>query len=370
MQKIKLGEIAIKIGSGATPNGGEKNYISSGVAFVRSQNIQDFYFNYENLAFINEEQARQLSGVEIYPKDILINITGDSIARCTTVPNNILPARVSQHVSIIRCRQNFNSRYIMYYLQHLKSYLLSICKIGGTRNALTKEMLENLPIVILDSQNKIVALLSALDEKISVNKKINSTLEAMAKTLYLHLFFRRPANGKLGDLIVENPKSTISVGDAENSGGDFPFFTSGENMLLWNEKLVDGRNIFLNTGGNAGINFYVGAAAYSTDTWCITAENLADYLYLFLDTIKVEIGKKYFKGTALKHLQKDLLRDHKIYIPSAAELEEFSRFIQPCFDMIGKNLRENYQLAETRDFLLPLLMNGQVGFKTGYEKSS
>lgn len=69
---------------------------------------------------------------------------------------------------------------------------------------------------------------------------------------------------------------------------------NGENILRWNEKLVDGRNIFLNTGGNAGINFYVGAAAYSTDTWNITAENLADYLYLFLDTIKIEIGKKFF----------------------------------------------------------------------------
>lgn len=135
---------------------------------------------------------------------------------------------------------------------------------------------------------------------------------------------------------------------------------NGENILRWNEKLVDGRNIFLNTGGNAGINFYVGAAAYSTDTWNITAENLADYLYLFLDTIKIEIGKKFFKGTALKHLQKDLLREREIYIPSAAELEKFNSGVQPCFSLLSKNLRENYRLANLRDFLLPLLMNGQV----------
>lgn len=138
---------------------------------------------------------------------------------------------------------------------------------------------------------------------------------------------------------------------------------NGENILRWNEKLVDGRNIFLNTGGNAGINFYVGAAAYSTDTWNITAENLADYLYLFLDTIKIEIGKKFFKGTTLKHLQKDLLRAREIYIPTAAELEEFNRVVVPSFTMISKNLRENYRLAEMRNFLLPLLMNGQVGLK-------
>lgn len=84
---------------------------------------------------------------------------------------------------------------------------------------------------------------------------------------------------------------------------------------------------------------------------------------MFLDTIKIEIGKKYFKGTALKHLQKDLLRKHEIYIPTQTEIEDFNSKIQPCFDMISKNRRENNRLAEMRDFLLPLLMNGQVGFK-------
>ena len=363
MKKFKLGDITTKIGSGATPRGGEKNYTSSGIAFIRSQNVQDFYFDYSNLAFINDEQAEQLSGVEIYPNDILLNITGDSVARCTIVPNNILPARVSQHVSIIRCRENFNSKYIMYYLQSLKEYLLSICRIGGTRNALTKEMLENLPITLKDDSNEIAAVLSGFDDKISLNKKINSSLEEMAKTIYLHNFFRKPTNAKISDILIENANSTISVGDAKESCGDFPFFTSGENILRWDEKIVDGRNIFFNTGGNVGIDFYVGDSAYSTDTWSITAENLADYLYLFLDTIKSEIGKKYFRGTALKHLQKDLLRSHKIYIPSATELDAFNRIIQPCFNKISENLRENYQLAKVRDWLLPLLMNGQLNLE-------
>lgn len=105
----------------------------------------------------------------------------------------------------------------------------------------------------------------------------------MAKTIYLHKFFGKTANGKISDILKENPKSAISVGDAKNSSGDFPFFTSGENILRWNEKIVDGRNIFLNTGGNAGVKFYVSSAAYSTDTWSIYAKNnLSDYFYLLL----------------------------------------------------------------------------------------
>ena len=362
MKKNKLGEICEKIGSGATPQGGEKNYIKNGFSFIRSKNVQDFYFNYENLAFINEEQAKKLSNVEIFPNDILFNITGDSIARCCLVPENILSARVSQHVSIIRCRENFNIQYIMYYLQYLKKYLLSICKIGGTRNALTKELLENLQINVLDSQNKIAAVLSSLDEKISLNKKINATLEDMAKTFFMHRFFHKSPNSTLGEIIFENPKSTIPVGEAKNFGGDFPFFTSGENILRWNNFLVDGRNIFLNTGGNAGIKFYIGKSSYSTDTWCITAKNFSDYLYLLLKTIEQEINKKFFQGTGLKHLQKDLLKNFALYTPTENEVAEFNKFVCPLFNKISKNFCENNLLENLRDFLLPMLMNGQVTF--------
>ena len=266
-------------------------------AFIRSQNVRDFYFDHNQLAFINDNQASQLSGVEVKLNDILLNITGDSIARCTLSPKDILPARVSQHVAIIRCHKNINSKFVMYNLQYMKNYLLSICKIGGTRNALTKEMLANLLIDLppKDTQDKIAALLGALDNKIALNKKINATLEDMAKTLYMHEFFRKPSNGKLGDIVLENSKSIIPVGAAKSTGGEFPFFTSGDSVLSWNNSLVNGRNIFLNTGGNAGIKFYVGEVAYSTDTWCITAKSLTDYLYLLLKVIEPELNNKFFQ---------------------------------------------------------------------------
>ncbi len=70
------------------------------------------------------------------------------------------------------------------------------------------------------------------------------------------------------------------MGEAKYKSGDFPFFTSGDAVLRWTEPTVAGRNTFLNTGGNADVKFYVGATAYSTDTWCITAkDDMEDYLY-------------------------------------------------------------------------------------------
>ena len=114
---------------------------------------------------VDEVQAEKLKNVIVEKNDILLNITGDSIARCTIVPEEILPARVNQHVSIIRCKNTEQSKYVMYYLQYIKKYLLQISKVGGTRNALTKEAIGKLPIKISDDCNKISKILDNIDQK-------------------------------------------------------------------------------------------------------------------------------------------------------------------------------------------------------------
>ncbi|MFW5652122.1 MAG: hypothetical protein ACOCNC_12225 [Acetivibrio ethanolgignens] len=193
---------------------------------------------------------------------------------------------------------------------------------------------------------------------------INDYLQQMAYTKYMHMFYGKKSNGKLDDIIVEQPKSTIQVGEAKEASGTVPFFTSGEAILKWPEALTTGRNCFLNTGGNADVKFYVGESAYSTDTWCISAKNdMADYLYLLLDSIRLELNLKFFQGTGLKHLQKPILRDRPIYIPSDIELREFNIKVKPWLSMISDNIRESEALISLRDWLLPMLMNGQASIQ-------
>lgn len=114
----KLGSLCSKIGSGATPRGGKEAYLEKGpFALIRSQNVLDFFFSYQGLAFINEEQASQLNNVELQERDVLLNITGDSVARVCQVPKEILPARVNQHVSIIRPDSaKLHTEYLKYFL--------------------------------------------------------------------------------------------------------------------------------------------------------------------------------------------------------------------------------------------------------------
>jgi len=88
-----LGENCTKIGSGATPRGGNEAYKNQGISLIRSQNILDFDFSYNGLAFIDDSQALKLKNVEVIDGDVLINITGDSVARICKVPKEVLPAR-------------------------------------------------------------------------------------------------------------------------------------------------------------------------------------------------------------------------------------------------------------------------------------
>jgi len=177
-KEYELGELITLIGSGATPKGGRDSYLGGNIALIRSQNVLDFSFSKLGLAYINEVQAEKLSNVEVYEKDVLLNITGDSVARVCIVPNNVLPARVNQHVAIIRGNDKVDYRYLLYYLQYIKPQLLSLSQGGATRNALTKKMIEELEVKMPSKgiQKEIVSILYALDSKIELNRRINDNL--------------------------------------------------------------------------------------------------------------------------------------------------------------------------------------------------
>lgn len=153
----KLADICTKIGSGATPRGGKEAYCDKGISLVRSQNVLDFTFSHDGLVFINDEQAAKLNNVEVFDGDVLLNITGDSVARACMMNSAFLPARVNQHVTIVRGKKDcVLNRYLLYFLQWRKGYLLQLASAGATRNALTKGMIEQLEIDLpaLDVQKK------------------------------------------------------------------------------------------------------------------------------------------------------------------------------------------------------------------------
>ena len=132
---------------------------------------------------------------------------------------------------------------------------------------------------------------------------------------------------KLGDLIMQQLKSKIQVGQAkENKTGLYPFYTSGKAIYRYDDFLVDGENIYLATGGNAIVQYYNGKASYSTDTWVISSKDktkiLNYYLYVFLECQTQIIKDVYFKGMGLEHLNKKDFLDFPIPLPNIAVQKE------------------------------------------------
>ena len=178
---VKIKDVCTKIGSGATPRGGKGSYCEDGVSLIRSQNVLDYAFSADGLAYINDSQAEKLKNVTVEDMDVLLNITGDSVARACMVDKRYLPARVNQHVCIIRANQKkVVPSYLLYYLQMNKNYLLQMASGGATRNALTKEMINNLQLELptIDKQRRVVAPLDDIQEKIRLNNEINNNLAA------------------------------------------------------------------------------------------------------------------------------------------------------------------------------------------------
>ena len=160
MNSRSLGTLCVKIGSGATPRGGKDVYTESGeIALIRSQNVYNDRFSREGLAYLRPEHAEQLSNVEVHPGDVLLNITGDSVARVCQVPHDVLPARVNQHVAIIRPDPaQLDPRFLRFFLAgpQMQDQMLGLAAAGATRNALTKGMIEQfqLPAIPITEQQR------------------------------------------------------------------------------------------------------------------------------------------------------------------------------------------------------------------------
>ena len=178
-----LGEVCSKIGSGATPKGGKGSYGKTGVSLIRSMNVFDMNFCYEELAHISDKQAALLDGVTVIEKDILFNITGASVARCCMVPKDVLPARVNQHVMIIRSKEDFMQYYILCVLcsKDAKRSLLGMSQSGSTREAITKSEIESFEIMIppkgilKDFTNKTDTIFSHVSIQIQENEKLTES---------------------------------------------------------------------------------------------------------------------------------------------------------------------------------------------------
>ena len=368
-KETELGRLTNKIGSGATPRGGSNSYKNEGISLIRSQNILDLQFSMNGLAFIDNIQADALKNVTIELNDILLNITGDSVARACKVPDFILPARVNQHVAIIRANKNkLIPDFLLYNLIAQKEELLSQSEIGATRRAITKGMIKKFQIKLpsLPEQRAIASVLSSLDDKIDLLHRQNKTLEQMAETLFRQWFVEEAKEewevGVLGDVIElvygKGLKKEIRTGEG------FPVVGSSGFIDYHSEFLVEGPGIVIGRKGTLGKVIYLWENFFPIDTTYFIKSKVKSvgllYEYFLLKMLNFE---EMNSDSAVPGLNRDIALSTEIKIAPIEKLNEFNYFATGFFSKIRLNLNQIRTLEKLRDTLLPKLMSGEVRVK-------
>ena len=391
----KLSEIIDEISMG--PFGSDikvENFVSSGIPVLNGSNLTNFRLVENEFKYVTKEKAVSYKKAIARRGDIVITHRG-TLGQVSFIPEN------SKHDFYVISQSQFrvklkkdraDSAFIVYYFHTLEGQrrLLSFKNHVGVpalAQATTNFRLLQIPLPELSIQQKIAAVLSALDAKIELNNQINAELEKMAKTIYDYWFvqFDFPdANGKPykssgGKMVwneelkreipegweVKEVKDFLNVITGKEDAnfaeinGKYPFFTCGEGVLKCNKSKFKGKVILVAGNGNFNVKYFDGEFnAYQRTYVLIPSE--AKYVGIIFRNVFENISK--FKissnGSIVKFIRKEDVEKIKVILPknNLKILEIFNQNI----DLIQKNLQQNQALVELRDWLLPMLMNGQV----------
>ena len=362
--------------------------------------------------FITKEKFDEYKNAYSYPKkgDVLISAAG-TIGRTVVFDGKDAYFQDSNIVWI----ENDESKVLNEYLFYCYKNIHWTTSVGSTILRLYNDDIRNTDIIVppLSDQKKIASVLSALDDKIALNKKMNQKLEAMAKRLYDYWFVQYDFPDKnghpyktTGGSMTYNPtlKREIPAGWEVSSFTDFGFFKNGINYDKNEEgdetvKIVNVRNIsdsttYFNidelddiTLKSDDIQKFVatpkdillarsgspGATRLLPQTdkkiiYCgfiiryqLNEQDLDKQLYLF-HVLKgyEQVTSTQSAGSILKNISQDTLNSLTVVMPQSNVLDDFNKKIAPIYSMLRKNISELNKLTILRDKLLPLLMNGQV----------
>jgi type I restriction enzyme S subunit len=375
---VRLGDVCSKIGSGATPRGGSNVYLSSGTSFLRSQNIHNARFVSSGLTYIGDEHAKQLSGAAVMENDVLLNITGDSVARSCLAPAHVLPARVSQHVAIMRPDPEIlDPAFLNYVLisPSVQQRLLTLAGAGATRKALTKSMIEDMEIACpsVVEQRRIGGVLRSLDEKIEHNEKLLRGLDELLRlrcevmlegaTERLALTdVARFVNGKAFTkhasgvgrpiLRIKELNGGVSAGTlwADVNASPDNIAQPFDLLFSWSGSL----EVYRWTGQEALINQHIFRVVPTNDFPIWLVEH---FVRLHLDEFRAIAADK---ATTMGHIQRRHLDEAMVPVPSTHDLKSTRAELDDVDTLRAGLTAENQRLAALRDVLLPGLVTGAI----------
>lgn len=399
-RNIKLYDIG-KIITGKTPETIDPTNYGSDYMFLGPTDLHKHFIISKSEKMISTKGLLSIKGSILDGLSILVGCIGWDMGNVALV--NVKCATNQQINSITQIKESYNPYYIYYWFKQKKQYLFQIASVTRTP-MLKKSDFSNIELNIpnKNQQDKVVAILSALDSKIELNNRVNAELEAMAKTLYDYWFVQfdfpdkngkpyKTSGGKMvwnDELKREVPEgwevselkdiANITMGqsppgESYNEVGNGMIFYQGctdfGNRFPTVRKFTTEPTRFAKEGDILlSVRAPVGALNISKEDCCIgrglgalnSKNNCIAYLFGVMVNLKQIFDRRNVDGTTFGSITKDDLFSLKVIKPEKSILKQYHSIINPAFEKQNKVELENIKLTELRDWLLPMLMNGQV----------
>ena len=385
-KEVSLSKIGKTI-TGKTPSSQYPEDFGDEMPFITpSDSFEKKYMNKSD-RFLSRSGSDRLKDKIISPNSIMVTCIGSAMGK---VAKNSLPSVTNQQINSIIVNENFDSDYIYYLLKNNYTVLRNAASGSTAIPILNKTDFDNLRFKVeldLNEQRKMVSTLSTIDDKIETNNQINQELEAMAKTLYDYWFVQfdfpdqngkpyKSSGGKMvyhpelkreipegwevskvGELQITTGKRDANFG-TEN--GKYDFWTTANSPIKADEFSFEGKAILIAGNGNFYVNFTEGKFEAYQRTYVIQSED--ENILIFMCMACLQSAEKLRKGSNGSIIKYITIGDvNNIASPYNKKIvDDFVKIYSPLIDLISKNKRQNQELTQLRDWLLPMLMNGQV----------
>ena len=387
---------------------------NEGIPVIRNYNLKDGKIDCTNLSFVSEEDYNERVKRAI-PEESDIIISREAPMGVVGIIPEGFQCCLGQRLVLLKIdKSKCIPTYLLYSLmsEYVQLQIRRINRTGSIVSNLNISSLKELKILLhnFEEQSKIANILSAIDDKIQINNQINQELEAMAKTLYDYWFVQfdfpdqngkpyKSSGGKMvyhpelkreipegwGVAKVEDIAQTGSGGTPKStnvsyySNGEIPWINSGEleqtvitstSNFITEEGLNNssaklfpsGTILVAMYGATAGKVSFLTFEASTNQAICaimLTDIRMRYYLKNVIEDL-YQYLVKLSTGSARDNLSQDMIKNIKVVIPSNDILDRFYDFSNNIIKEITKKQQENEQLTQLRDWLLPMLMNGQV----------
>ena len=364
----QLGDVAIQFIDGDRGKNYPSNNEFSNVGyclFLNAKNVTPDGFSFGEVSFITQKKDAMLRKGKLEKNDVVLTTRG-TVGNVAFYGERVLYSnvRINSGMLIIRPDPSVFCPEYVYWLfrSDVIQDQIKRFRSGTAQPQLPISSIKKfeIPLVDIKTQEKIAAILSALDEKIATNRAINENLEQQAQAIYSSMFIDNPdpawSHGHLSDLItVKYGKDHKKLAD-----GIYPVYGSGGIMRHVERPLYNKESVLIPRKGTLNNVVYVNQPFWSVDTMFYTEmklPNVAKFVYHF---VKAKDLAAMNAGSAVPSMTTDILNAMEVVIPSASALEEFESLVAPMYEAMEANDVQSKALSQMRDTLLPKLMSGEI----------